>query len=105
MERRLCSTGGLAGLGMTPAHHGGIEALFENFSAARFKHGFAAPDRRAMRLLVGIGLEPVRLFGREKTGLGLRMPELQAGASGEQILDRESPFSSKIGRASCRERG
>ena len=94
MERRVAAQG-LAALGMTPAHHGGVEALLENFSAARFEHGFATQNRRAMYLLVEVGLEAVGLFGREKTRLGLRVAEFQAGASGEQILDRESPFTSK----------
>src|SRR5277367_5917673 len=95
MERRVRATGRLAALGMTPAHHGGVEALFQNFSAARFEHGFAAQNRRAMRLFVEVGLQPVRLFGRQETGLGLRMPELQAGRSGEQVLDRKAPFTGK----------
>jgi len=47
---------------MTPAHDGGIEALFQNFPAARFEHGFAAKNRRAMRLVVEVGLEPVGFF-------------------------------------------
>jgi len=55
----------LAGLGMTPAHHGGIEPFFENLAAAGFEHGLAAQNRRAMRLLVEIGLEPIGLFGGE----------------------------------------
>ena len=63
MERRIRAAGGRAALGMTPAHHGGVEPLLQDFSAARFEHGFAAKYRRAMRLVVEVGLQPVRLFG------------------------------------------
>src|SRR5271170_7054277 len=48
-----------------------------------------------MRLFVEVGFQSVRLFRRQETGLGLRMPELQASRSGEQVLDRKAPFTGK----------
>src|SRR5258708_34714872 len=92
MEGRIGAARRLTGFRMTPAHHGGIEAFFENLADAGFEHGLAAQNRRTMRLVFEISLKPIGLFGGEQTRFRMRMPELQPDASGEQILDRESPI-------------
>ncbi len=87
MERLLLPRGAGRRLSVAPSHHGSIEPLFDNFAGARLDDGFSAQNRRAMRLLVQIGLYAVDFILAEKTRVRMRMPELEARTALENVLD------------------
>jgi len=95
MKRLRGFYGARRGLGMAPAHHGGVEPLFYDFARAGFHDGFPAQDLRTMSLLIEVGLHAIDFVLCEQTRIRVRVREFQTGAALEDILDRYAPFIGK----------
>jgi len=78
---------------MAATHHVGIEAFLDDGTGAGFDYGLARYGRSALGALVEFGFDPLGLFGGEQARFRMGMDKVQACTTGQQVIDRNAPFS------------
>jgi hypothetical protein len=74
-------------LGVPPSHYRGGEPLFNYLARASFEDRFAAQNFGAVRLFVEISFDAVDLVLSKQARIRMGMPQLEASATVENVLD------------------
>jgi hypothetical protein len=87
MKWLLGLSGARGGLGMAPAHDGGVKTFLDYFTRAGLEHGLAAQNGRPMCLLIQVGLDSIDLVLPEQARFGGCMSKFEASAALQNVVD------------------